>query len=87
MNRLFRSSALRRLALSARRYEGQEFLFETPTKEVAYKRDYKVGEEGQFSHNNVRTFPPEYEPWRTNYDGTGMLVAWVVAFVYGRLKD
>lgn len=87
MNRLFRSSVLRRLAVSARRYEGQEFLFETPSKEVAYKRNYKVGEEGQFGYNNVRTFPPEYEPWRTNYDGTGMLIVWVVGFVYGRLQD
>ena len=86
MNRLLRSQTLKRLALSARRYEGREFLFEIPEKEAEIKRDYKVGEQGEFSYNNTRTFPPEYQPWKLNYDGTGMLIVWVSAFVYGRLQ-
>jgi hypothetical protein len=84
MNRLVRRIATHRLDTLARRFNFREFP-EKPVREESYKRDYKPGEEGEFGYKDKKEFPPEYEPWRFNYYGSGLMIAAFATFCLGIL--
>lgn len=47
---------------------------------MRYKRDYKPGEQGEFSYKDEYQFPKNYEPWRFNYNGSFLMAGFFAAF-------
>lgn len=53
---------------------------------TSYKRDYAPNEQAQSSYQALRDFPEEYEPWRINYYGNGILIVTFLAICLCKVR-
>jgi len=44
-----------------------------------YQREYAPNEQATSSYRNLRDFPEDYEPWRINYYGNGVVIVTFLA--------
>jgi len=46
-----------------------------PPIDKGYERTFTTGDVAPYGYNAYQDFDPRYRPWRVNYDGDGMFLA------------
>lgn len=48
------------------------------------RTNFKAGDAAPYAYNDILEYPEDYDPWRFNYSGSGILIGGLLILGYGK---